>query len=152
MYKLIVAGIVSMLFVGISVTVGQAEDDVKPKENVKTFMRLKLRHAQEVLEGLTVENYDQIAQGSQDISLLSLATQWQVLQTPEYVRRSHEFRHAAEAVTEAAKKRNLDGATLGYVNVMLKCVECHKYVRSERNARLDLPQKTLDASVVLPAK
>jgi hypothetical protein len=73
MYKLIVAGIFSMLIVGIVGTVGQAEDDVKPKENAKTFMRLKLRHAQEVLEGLTVENYDQIAQGSQDISLLSLA-------------------------------------------------------------------------------
>lgn len=112
-----------------------------PEDNLRTFMRLKLKHAQAVLEGLTVENYDEIAENAQEISLLSQAAQWQVLQTEEYARRSMEFRHAVETITKAAKERNLDGATLGYVNVTMKCVECHKYVRSVRNAKLELPQQ-----------
>jgi cytochrome c556 len=56
------------------------------------------------------------------------------LQTPEYSQRSAEFRRAADALTEAARKRNLDGATLAYVDVTTKCVSCHKYVRGVRIA------------------
>lgn len=118
-----------------------AQSDDGTEDNLRTFMRLKLKHAQEVLEGLSVENYDQIADSAQEIGLLSQASQWQVLQTPEYVRRSTEFRRAVEAISKAAKDRNLDGATLGYVNVTMKCVNCHKYVRSVQNAKLELPQE-----------
>jgi len=124
-----------------------AQSDDGTEDNLRTFMRLKLKHAQEVLEGLSVENYDQIAEGAQEIGLLSQASQWQVLQTPEYVRRSTEFRRAAEAISKAAKDRNLDGATLGYVNVTMKCVACHKYVRSVQNAKLELPKRDFAESL-----
>ena len=131
---------------------GYAQPNGGKKENVKTFMRLKLKHAQEILEGLTVENYDQIAQNAQEISLLSQASQWQVLQTPEYVRRSTEFRRAVDDLTEAGKARNLDGATLSYVNVTMKCVECHKYVRSVRDAKLELPPQDDDARLATDSR
>jgi cytochrome c556 len=52
-----------------------------------------------------------------------------VLQTPEYHDRSMEFRRSADAMTEAARKKNLEGAALAYVDVTMKCVACHKYVR-----------------------
>lgn len=133
--------VVTAILVAVVLTAtSYAQPADETKTNVKTFMRLKLKHAQDILEGLTVENFDQIAESSQEIRLLSQASQWQVLQTPEYVRRSTEFRRAVEAISAAAKDRNLDGATLGYVNVTMKCVECHKYVRSVRNAKLELPQ------------
>jgi hypothetical protein len=74
------------------------------------------------------------------MSLLSQATAWKVYQTPEYMRRSLEFRHRLEDLTTAAKKGNLDGATLAYVDVTMKCVDCHRYVRHVQNARLELPQ------------
>lgn len=108
-------------------------------DNVETFMLRKLAHAQKVLEGLATEDFDSIAKNAQELSLLSQATQWQVLQTPEYVRRSAEFRRAADELKSSAQEKNLDGATLAYVNVTIKCVECHKYVRRVRNAQLDLP-------------
>ncbi len=106
-------------------------------DNVKEFMRAKLMHSQKVLEGLTTENFDMVAKNSQEMSLLSQAAGWQVLQTPEYMQRSAEFRRSADALTEAAKDKNLDGATLAYVDVTMKCVECHKYVRRVRQARFD---------------
>ena len=101
----------------------------EPNE-VAVFMRPKLKHSQGVLEGLTTENYEMIAKHSQDISLLSQASTWQVLQTVEYRERSTEFRRSVDALTEAAKKRQLDAAALAYVDVTLKCVNCHKYVRA----------------------
>lgn len=102
------------------------------------FMRAKLDHSKRVLEGLAVEDFDMIAKDAQELSLLSLAASWQVIDTMEYQQQSAEFRRAADAVTEAARKKNLDGAALAYVEMTLKCVNCHKYVR--RHANLETPR------------
>lgn len=109
------------------------------KSEINAFMRAKLDHAKNVLEGLTVENLPMVAKNSQAMALLSQDEQWRVLQTPEYLQRSVEFRRAVEGLTEAAKKENLDGATLAYVDVTMKCVECHKYVRRVRQAVVPMP-------------
>ena len=106
---------------------------------VSEFMRAKLVHSQKVLEGLAMENFDQITKNAQDLSLLSQAATWQVLQTPEYRDRSTEFRRSADALAEAAKKKNLEGAALAYVDMTMKCVNCHKYVRQVRMARAPAP-------------
>ena len=87
--------------------------------------------------GTDPEDYGAIAKHSQEMSLLSHAAQWQVLQTVEYVRHSAEFRRTTDALTQAGKAKNLDGATLAYFQVTLSCVNCHKYVRSTRIARSD---------------
>lgn len=110
-------------------------------DKVAIFMRAKLEHSQKVLEGLTLEDYDKIAKHAQEMSLLSQASTWQALQTPEYHDRSVEFRRSVDALTEAAKKKNLEGAALAYVEVTMKCVSCHKYVRKVRMARVDEPKK-----------
>jgi hypothetical protein len=96
----------------------------------RDFMRLKLSESQRILEGLVREDYDAMAKHAQDLRLLSLDASWQVLQTSEYAQQSLEFRRAAEALATAAKNRNLDGAALAYVDVTMKCVNCHKYVRT----------------------
>lgn len=103
-------------------------------ENVKTFMRAKLDHSQKVLEGLTTENFDQIKKHAAQMEVLSQEAAWQVLQTAEYQQQSLEFRRATKALKEAAEKKNLDAAALAYVDVTMKCVKCHKYVRNVRNA------------------
>ena len=128
--------IVALLWVGLARTAPPQVNDVKD------FMRAKLAHSQKVLEGLTLEDFDLIAKNSQEMNLLSKATNWQVLQTQEYLRQSQDFQHATEALTEAAKKKNLDGAALAYVEVTMKCINCHKYVRGVRAAKLNtLPQR-----------
>ena len=106
---------------------------------VKDFMRAKLAHSQKVLEGLTTEDFDMIAKNAKAMALLSQATNWQVLQTSEYLQQSREFQRAADALAEAAQKKNLDGAALAYVGLTLKCVNCHKYVRGVRNAAVEPP-------------
>ena len=108
-----------------------------PPNQVQDFMQVKLQHSQAVLEGLTIEDFDLIAKNAQDISLLSQAAAWQVLQTAEYVQHSSEFRRSADALRDAAKKKNLDGAALHYVDMTLKCINCHKYVRGVRVARYE---------------
>ncbi len=109
----------------------------QPQKDNRAFMRAKLKYSQEIVEGLALENFDQIAKNAQQLSLLSQATNWDVFQTEEYVVQSREFRRAADALREQAKKKNIEGAALAYFDVTMKCVNCHKYVRTIRMAKLD---------------
>ena len=78
--------------------------DEQPNQ-VREFMRRKLPHSQKVLEGLVTEDFEMIAKHAQELSLISQAATWQVLQTPDYLDHSTEFRHAVDRLTEAAQRR-----------------------------------------------
>jgi hypothetical protein len=101
-------------------------------DRVAVFMRAKLVHANHVLEGLAIEDYAMIERAAQELSLASLDSNWQVLQTEDYARQSGEFRRSCDSLKKAAIEKNLDGATLAWMDVTLKCVQCHKYVRDAK--------------------
>ncbi len=102
----------------------------------KEFMREKLELSQRVLEGIALENFDLIVAKSEKLSAMSKEATWQVFQNPDYERHSINFRRSVDALTKAAKDKNLDGATLAYVRVTMNCVECHKFVRGKLVASL----------------
>lgn len=100
-----------------------------PPDPLSTFMRLKLEHSKSILEGLAVEDYELISKNAQSLSLLSLESNWNRLQTEEYLTSSREFRRAAQGIRDAATNQNLEGAALRYVSLTVQCVECHQYLR-----------------------
>jgi cytochrome c556 len=102
------------------------------RDDLRDFMQVKLKHSQSVLEGLVLEDFDKIAKNAQEMSLLSLAETWQVLQTPEYIDYSRKFRNATDTLSDMAKKKNLTEATKAFNLMTTRCVECHKYVRGVR--------------------
>ncbi len=91
--KRLTIAIVCLVLAFIAVSIARTEPRT---DNVEEFMRVKLKHSQKVLEGLATEDYDLIGKSAQEMSLLSHAAQWQVLQTAEYTRRSAEFRRARQ--------------------------------------------------------
>ena len=101
---------------------------IKP-DDVAVFMRAKLDHAQHVIEGLAMEDYQAIYRAAHDLALASQASAWEVLLTEEYARQSADFRRSCEALRTAARDENLDAAALAWMEVTMKCVQCHKYVR-----------------------
>jgi hypothetical protein len=119
---------------GASVIAWAAQDEPNTKDTVRNFMRKKLDHSQKLLEGIALEDFAAIARESQKLSLISREASWNVLETEDYVQHSTEFRRTADAITEAARKKNIDGAALAYVDMTMKCVNCHKYVRGVRVA------------------
>jgi hypothetical protein len=108
----------------------------EPKD-VSDLMKKKLRHAQKVLEGVAVKDFDAIAQHAQELILISNEAEWKVLKTPKYTLYSNDFRRNAEALIKNAKDENLDAAALSYVDLTLTCVKCHKHVREVRMTRAD---------------
>jgi len=105
----------------------------------KDIMRRKLTHAQRILEGLAINDCESIVKNAQELMLLSKANEWRVLGTPRYELHSNEFRRAIDNIVEKAKEKNLDGAALGYVELTLSCVRCHKYVRDVKMTRSEQP-------------
>ena len=111
----------------------------EPPNKVGPFMRAKLDHANRLLEGIALGDFDLIAKHADKLRLLSLESNWKVLQTADYVQHSIAFRKASGDITEAAKDKNLDGAALAYVDLAMRCVACHKHVRDVKMASLPRP-------------
>ena len=124
-----------------------------PMNSPKPFMQRKLVHAQKVLEAIALEDYQRIEHHAQQLSLLSQAATWNVINTPEYLMHSRQFRRAAERMRDAAKQKNLDAATLAYVQMTLKCVECHQHVRKVKTAALPpANRQTVQTAGVFPGR
>jgi hypothetical protein len=115
----------SLLACGIWVWGQEAET----QRDAVPFMRIKLVHTKEIVEGLALGDLDAVARHSQKLSLMSLESNWNVVQTPEYSAASKEFRGSVNRLYEAAKAKNLDATTLAYFEVTLNCVRCHRYLR-----------------------
>jgi hypothetical protein len=126
---------VAIAVLGLFATSGRSADPNK----VAPFMRLKLAHAEKLLEGIALADFQLIEKSAQDLSIQSRDVMWQVLQTPDYLQHSIEFRRSADRVVAAAQKKNIDAAAFAYVGLTMQCVNCHKHVRDVRTARLDVP-------------
>lgn len=141
MFRLMLAAFICLQLVAVATA---QEKSKKPRmdeneETISKFMRAKLQHSQKLIESLATEDYEAMAKSSQEMSLLTLAESWQVLQTPDYLHESTAFRRSADAMTAAAKKKNLDGAALAYVEMTMHCVKCHKMIRHAKMAAADQP-------------
>jgi hypothetical protein len=108
-----------------------------PPKTAADLMKKKLAQSQKVLEGLALQDFDKIASHAEELSLLSSQAEWKVLKTPLYQIYSNEFRGTADDLVKHAKKKNIDGAALSYVEMTLTCVKCHKHVREQRMVRRD---------------
>jgi cytochrome c556 len=108
---------------------GSSGSPASAQDILSAFMKAKLDHAEKTLEGLAREDYELIEKHSQAINLLCEDEKWAVMKTIEYHERSREFQRSVYAITVAAREKNLEAATLAYVDTTLKCVSCHKYVR-----------------------
>ncbi len=98
-------------------------------DGLKPFMKRKLELSKNVVEALVTEDYEKLAKNAQGLSLLSMESGWNVFTTGEYVQQSADFRRAVQVIIDASHEKNIDRAALGYVNLTVRCVECHKYLR-----------------------
>jgi hypothetical protein len=103
---------------------------------VSEIMQLKLKHAERVLEGITMKDFKKVSKNADELLLLTKEEEWKVLSTPDYENYSNEFRRNVESLIKNAKDENLDACALSYVEMTLTCVKCHKYVREVRMTRL----------------
>ena len=115
----------------------KAADKEKPgvkKTLLRAFMHKKLAASQSVLEGLVTEDFDLIAEGAKQLNITATAAEFMVSKDPDYIEHANDFRRIVNKLAVAAKEKRIDGATLGYMDMTMNCVECHKHVRNTPGA------------------
>ena len=98
-------------------------------------MRAKLDHTQSILEAVVTSNWQQLDRETRELARATRDPAWTVLNLPEYVRHSEAFLRATDDLIEAAKLRDLEAASLGFISLSTSCVSCHRYIARARIAR-----------------
>src|SRR5262249_37175886 len=118
-----------MFLVALTSSAGRA-DDKKPEK--PSLMKQKLAAAQKVLEGLALNDYTLIRDNAQNLNDLSKQAAWKLIETPRYEQYSEEFQRITLKMANDAKKKDINAATLSYVEMTMNCVRCHEHVREVR--------------------
>jgi len=94
------------------------------------LMRDKLVQMNQVLEGITLDKFDQVEESARVLGMISRATTWHVVEpTPQYERLSKNFQEQVADLQRHAKERNVEAATLDLVRMNITCAQCHQHMR-----------------------
>lgn len=121
---------------------GQADEKDKEKKP-NQLMKLKLVHSQKILEGMALNNFKQIETSARALEAISKEAGFKAVKTPWYEAFSNQFQQLTIEMADHAKKKNLDGVSLDYVNLTLTCVGCHKKVRDSAETSF-IPERIHD--------
>src|SRR5262245_23251613 len=101
--------------------------------NRKQIMDDKLKYAQQVLTGLSLNDREKIKTASEKLVALSKIAEWlNADKTDEYQFQMTLFRRAARTIGRKAEERNVDGVMLAYIELTQTCLRCHQYERDTR--------------------
>ena len=105
----------------------------KKKRVPDPLMVAKLKESQTLLEGLALNDFAKIQKSAEELLRISKEAQFRkALNTAKYEYQANAFQRAAETAIEKAKAKNIDGATLAYLDMTLTCVRCHQHTREEK--------------------
>ena len=125
--------------------VPSSSQERKKKREPDPLMAAKLKESQTLLEGLTLNDLAKVQASAEKLLEISKAAQLRkALNTPAYENHANYFQRSAELAIEKAKAKNIDGATLAYVEMTVTCVRCHQYTREQGIGRLAPPAATGD--------
>jgi cytochrome c556 len=103
------------------------------------LMAEKLKFAQALLAGVATDDFAKMAASSQGLIRISKADEWTAYKTLEFELLTNNYRLAAETIIRKAKAQNVDGTTLGYLDLTVTCVRCHQHCREVRDTNFVAP-------------
>lgn len=101
---------------------------------LNAVMRGKLDHSKNVLEAVVTSNWQMLERESRALAAVTQEPAWTVLKMPEYVTQSEGYVRATRDLLDAAKQRDLEAASRGFVALSTSCVSCHQYLARSRVA------------------
>lgn len=127
----LVSAFCTLLVLGY-LAVNYANSQEAGQSNKAGFMRLKLEPAKRILEGIALADFQTIKANSEQLRKLSLDEGWMVLQTEAYHQRSQDFKKSLDLISRMCEEKDLDGVALAYMQMTMRCVQCHKMLRDSR--------------------
>jgi hypothetical protein len=107
----------------------QAKDAPEETKKASIWMKQKLAATQNILAGLTKADFPAISGSANTMLAVSYLEKYVRSDRPGYQTLMSEFEQANKMLVVAARDKNLDGATVAYLQLTISCVNCHKIVR-----------------------
>jgi hypothetical protein len=99
---------------------------------VESLMKAKAGYAHRLLDAVVMGDLETARDQAFRLKAVAQTADWNVMDTPEYVRESEAFIRATDRLLQSAASKNPDAVALAYVDVTLSCVHCHRYVNAQR--------------------
>ncbi|MEQ8211525.1 MAG: hypothetical protein RH917_16995 [Lacipirellulaceae bacterium] len=141
--KIVIAGVAALSLILISQVSGQGEiagggsksknppaaKKIDDPVKFNIWMDVKLKQSQEVLAGLAEGDFQAIQESTKQLKTLSKIEGFVRRGFPGYTTQLQSFEFAVEEIENQAKKENIEGVALGFQQLTLSCVNCHKQLR-----------------------
>jgi hypothetical protein len=112
----------------------------KDRPSMTAFMRAKLAGSQDILDGLATEDFGKIEKGTLRLQAITVAEEWKVSDDEAWLDQSGEFRRVLGRLKSSAAEKNLDAATLNYLEMTVGCIRCHKEFRKAGGSAQKAPE------------
>ena len=99
---------------------------------VESLMKAKAGYAHRLLDAVVLGDLETARDQAFRLKAVAETADWNVMDTPEYVRESEAFIRATDRLLQSAGSKNPEAVALAYVEVTLSCVHCHRYVSAQR--------------------
>jgi hypothetical protein len=123
----------ALIALGIAMAIGPVYAQEKPPDEgaaqMSVWMKKKLDYSQGILEGLAVGDFDMIAKNAEAMRSLSKFEGFVRGRSPGYRTQLQIFDEANKEILVQARRDNLEGASLGFAQLTMSCVNCHKQLR-----------------------
>jgi hypothetical protein len=107
--------------------------DALPLPNEAQVMQVKLQRFQALLEAITREDYKAMEANASSLArIVEMTAFLRAYKTEEYEVQARAFKRAAVTLAAKAEDKNLDGATLAYLDMTMGCVKCHNHFRGKK--------------------
>jgi hypothetical protein len=121
--------LLSVLAAMLTTPLARGGDDKAKLKDASVWMRQKLTASQNILAGLTTGDFSEIEKNAQAMLVVGYLEKWVRADAPGYQKMMKDFEYANKSLTLSAREKNLDGATLAFMQLTVSCVHCHKIVR-----------------------
>lgn len=110
--------------------------EVQNEQLMTAAMQRKLEYSQNILEGLTTEDFDLIRKNAQEMQAISRVEAFlQFSDTQTYRTQLQVFDFSNAELIRLADEKSIDGTALAFTQLTLSCVNCHKALRSGTEGR-----------------
>lgn len=107
---------------------GKSPEASKPKKP-SVWMDVKVEEAQKVFAALARADFKAINESTEKLKTLGALEAFVRRSTPDYRTQLRSFEFAVNEIQRQAKQENIEGVTMGFNQLTLSCVNCHKQLR-----------------------
>ena len=107
----------------------QKPDEKIDDKNPSIWMKKKLDYSQNILAGITAEDFDKIADNARAMKGLGKFEAFVRSRNAAYTRQLQAFDDINDEIIRQADNDNVEGVALAFTQLTVNCVNCHKVLR-----------------------